>query len=445
MFKKTFKVIASAALLFTSVIQSAHALPSFARQTGEACVACHVSAFGPQLTPHGLQFKLGGYTDTDGKDGKIPLSMMMVGGLTHTKKDATEDYAHFGNNNVLSAQEISLFLAGGVNDHVGGFAQATWNDGDKHVNLDNMDLRIVNKTTHGDKDLVYGLSINNNPTIQDPFNTLPGWRFPYTSTEHGPEYNASPLIDGGLEHSVMGISAYSFFDNSIYAEVGGYQSLSPSMLKKLNVEGAGKLNGVAPYWRLALFQDYKKQAFNVGIFGMNAKVQPDYLSSGPYDKYRDIGVDASYQFLGTREHIWTANAAYIHEKTTFNATEGDHDNKHTNLNRFDINTSYNYQNTYGLSAGIFGVNGKKDMTYYNTGDADTGSVKGSPDTRGYILQADYTPWGKDDSWGSPWANLKVGLQYTGYTKFNGSKNNYDGNGRDAKDNNTLFAFAWISF
>lgn len=438
MFKNMTKLLSVLSLLAVSSFQNAHALPSFARQTGEACVACHIGAFGPQLTPHGLQFKLGGYTDTDGKAGKVPLSVMMVEGFTHTKKDAPDgSYPHFDNNNNFSMQEVSIFLAGGLNDHVGGFGQATWNDGDKHVNLDNVDLRVVNKTTYGDKDWVYGLSINNNPTVQDPFNTLPAWRFPYTSTEHGPEYLASPKLDGGMEMSVMGVSAYSFFNNALYAEVGGYKSLSPSMLKKLNVEGAGRVDGIAPYWRLALFQDMKKQAFNVGIFGMNARLQPDYLGSGPYDTYRDMGVDASYQFLGTREHIWTANASYMHEKMTLNATEAD--NRHNNLNRFDINTTYHYNNTYGLSAGLFGINGSRDATMYSD------SANGSADTRGYILQADYTPWGKDESWGAPWANLKVGLQYTGYNKFNGSKNNYDGTGRDAKDNNTLFAFAWVSF
>lgn len=427
-------------LCVLGISQISHALPSFARQTGESCAACHIGGYGPQLTPHGVQFKLGGYTDTDGKSGKVPLSVMMVEGFTHTKKDASEDPApHLNNNNNLSMQELSLFLAGGLNDHVGGFAQTTWNDGDKKVNLDNVDLRVVNKTSYGEKDWVYGLSVNNNPTVQDPFNTLPAWRFPFTSTEWGPENNASIKIDGGLSQSVIGVSAYSFFNNAIYAEVGGYQSLSPSMLKKLNVEGAGRLNGVAPYWRLALFQDLKKQAFNVGIFGMSAKLQPDYMSSGPYNKYRDIGVDASYQFLGTREHIWTANASYIHERMSLNAS--DSANKHNQLNRFDINTSYYYQNTYGLSLGLFGINGKKDNTFYSVDE----SANGSPNTRGYIIQADYTPWGKDDSWGSPWANLRLGLQYTGYNKFNGSKNNYDGTGRDAKDNNTLFAFAWLSF
>jgi hypothetical protein len=63
-------------LLLGLAAGTAHAVPSYARQTGSDCAACHVGAFGPQLTPYGIQFKLGGYTDTDGKEGKVPLSGM---------------------------------------------------------------------------------------------------------------------------------------------------------------------------------------------------------------------------------------------------------------------------------------------------------------------------------------------------------------------------------
>ena len=40
--------------------RAAHAVPSFARQTGFECVACHVS--WPELTSVGRQFNLGAYT-----------------------------------------------------------------------------------------------------------------------------------------------------------------------------------------------------------------------------------------------------------------------------------------------------------------------------------------------------------------------------------------------
>ena len=48
-----------AALLF-SIPRAAHAVPSYARQTGLACEACH-TVF-PQLTPFGRSFKASGYT-----------------------------------------------------------------------------------------------------------------------------------------------------------------------------------------------------------------------------------------------------------------------------------------------------------------------------------------------------------------------------------------------
>ena len=61
-------------LITLCTIPMAHAVPSFARQTGSECAACHVGAYGPHLTPYGIRFKLGGYTDSDGKSGKVPLS-----------------------------------------------------------------------------------------------------------------------------------------------------------------------------------------------------------------------------------------------------------------------------------------------------------------------------------------------------------------------------------
>jgi hypothetical protein len=61
-----------------------------------------------------------------------------------------------------------------------------------------------------------------------------------------------------------------------------------------------------------------------------------------------------------------------------------------------------------------------------------------------VLQLEYVPFGKQGSYGSPWANARFGLQYTGYNKFNGASHDYDGFGRNASSNNTLFVFAWLA-
>jgi hypothetical protein len=41
--------------------------------------------------------------------------------------------------------------------------------------------------------------------------------------------------------------------------------------------------------------------------------------------------------------------------------------------------------------------------------------------------------------------MRVGVQYTLYTRFNGSRRDFDGNGRDASNNDTLRVFTWVAF
>lgn len=60
-------------------------------------------------------------------------------------------------------------------------------------------------------------------------------------------------------------------------------------------------------------------------------------------------------------------------------------------------------------------------------------------------EVDYTPFGKEDSPFGDHVNLRLGLQYTDYLKFNGARSNYDGGGRNASDNNTVAVFAWLLF
>ena len=60
--------------IVAAVSDVAHAVPAFAVQTGEPCAACHIGAFGPQLTPFGRAFKIGGYTQGGGQGPEIPLA-----------------------------------------------------------------------------------------------------------------------------------------------------------------------------------------------------------------------------------------------------------------------------------------------------------------------------------------------------------------------------------
>jgi hypothetical protein len=45
----------------------------------------------------------------------------------------------------------------------------------------------------------------------------------------------------------------------------------------------------------------------------------------------------------------------------------------------------------------------------------------------------------------PLQNIDLSVAYTGYTKFNGGTTNYDGAGRNASDNNTVYIAVWLNF
>src|SRR5579859_3885168 len=79
-------------------LEPTRALPSFARQTGQECAACH-NGF-PELTPYGRLFKLNGYTFTGGNSDLPPIAVMAFGSYTHTEAGQTGGAAPgYGPNN----------------------------------------------------------------------------------------------------------------------------------------------------------------------------------------------------------------------------------------------------------------------------------------------------------------------------------------------------------
>jgi len=273
---------------------------------------------------------------------------------------------------------------------------------------------------------------------------MPVWGFPYVGSALGfGGAETGTLINGGLEQRVLGLSAYAFYDKNWYAELGTYRSLSTWTQWKLGLgkgDDPGKLGAGSAYWRLAYMQDMKSSAWSVGVFGLNTSLQPDRASGSPSNDYNDVGVDAQYQFLGTREHVFTAQTSFIRERERRDSLAVGVDASHRvgHINEFKINTSYHYRQTYGASLGYFSTTGTTDSLVY----AD--NRRSRPNTAGAVMQLDWTPFGKEDSWGAPWANARVGVQYTLYNQFDGASDNYDGAGRDASDNNTLFCFLWMA-
>ena len=141
-----YAVFTAAAVLAVAVIcvvsvSPAQALPSYARQTGQQCAACH-NGF-PELTPYGRQFKLNGYTWTGGTSDLPPIAAMAIPTFTNVRKGIDGGLVPgFGTNNDF-AFTGSLFYGGKIFDGLGSFAQVTFGNVSNRIHWDNIDLRYA--------------------------------------------------------------------------------------------------------------------------------------------------------------------------------------------------------------------------------------------------------------------------------------------------------------
>jgi hypothetical protein len=429
-------LLAATSLLVLLQATSASATPQFARQTGWECSTCHFNF--PELNDTGRQFKLMGYTM--GNRQTLPVGGMLLASMSKTANYnggyTSSDLPH---DHELIAEQVSLLTGGKITDNIGAFVQVTYDGVAHHTSLDNTDLRFADSTTLNGKNLIYGVTLNNNPTVQDLFNTTPVWGFPYVGSPVANAPIASTRIDGGLGQTA-GLGGYVDWNNNLYAELSFYHTADGAF----SILHAGQLaadrvflDGLNPYWRLAWHDSVGPHSWEFGAFGMSTKLFPDNTNpSGPTDHIRDMALDAQYQFVDG-PHRYSLKTVWIHEKADWNSdpTLADHSNTSDKLNTFRLSGSYFWDNKIGGSAGVFSTTGTTDALHFVNDGSISGSLNGSPNSRGYVLGVDYLPMDR----------IKLGLQYTGYTKFNGAASNYDGNGRNARDNNTLYLTGWFLF
>jgi hypothetical protein len=427
--------------------RAAHAIPSFASQTGKPCSQCHTLSFGPGLTEYGREFKLNGYTWGD-VDAPMPITLMALGGFSHADAPLPAPAApHYSTNDNISLDQVSLFYGGRLTEHLGAFVQGTYNGEKRNATWDNTDIRYARAVNFAGTDAVVGLSVNNNPTVQDLWNTTPAWGFPYITSPLLPAPGGAALIQGALAQTVLGVTAYTMIHKHVYLEGGVYKNLSDRWLGNvgLSPDNNPHMTGVAPYWRMAYQSDNDPHYLSLGFFGMTARFQPD-PTVPDRNRYSDLGFDGVYQYTNQDQSSLTVQASYIRENqdltATFNAGGSDRANEHLNIFRMDA--TYVFLQTWGVGAGFFDTTGNTDATLYSPGDV-SGSANGSPNSRGYTVQLEYVPFGKMTSWGGPWVNLRLGVQFTGYLEFNGGTTDYDGSGRSAHQNNSLFVYYWLAF
>ena len=469
---RNFSALGVLAAALLAAAPEAEAVPSFARQTGMACEACHTVY--PELTHFGRVFKANGYIlsnvkqvrDVTGKKEEllslaqtVPLSIMAQVSYTQMKT-SVPDLSAAGapgvaqNGTAGFPQQLSLFYAGKIAPNFGAFFQLTYANDSGTIGIDNTDLRFADTTLlSNNSPLTYGISLNNNPTVQDLWNSVPAWGFPFAASNANVSPLAGTAIDGAFAQDVAGITAYLFWNESLYAEVGGYRSAKQGQTNALT-GGAGPLDGtasnvmsgVAPYWRAAYEFNWDRNSLEVGVYGAEFRLYPGGGAplSGPLNRFNDVAEDLQYQFVGD-EHQFTLAGTHIHESMTLDASfaSGGSANPKNNLSTSRVWATYYYRRKIGGTLGYFSTTGSTDSALYpavadNANGVNQGvivSANGSPDTKGWIAEVNYLPW----------LNVKISAQYTAYNKFNGAGSNYDGLLRNASDNNTWYLLLWFAY
>jgi hypothetical protein len=454
----------------------AMAVPSFARQTGMACEACHTVY--PELTHFGRMFKANGYILDNVKQveavnsrrnqllelAQIPaLSIMAQVSYTHLDKplpDLTnvDVPGEAQNGTAAFPQQLSLFYAGKIAPHFGAFFQLTYANDSGTIAIDNTDLRFADMMIlPDDHSLVYGVSLNNNPTVQDLWNSTPAFGFPFASSNAMVSPLAGTAIDGTLAQDVAGLSAYAFWNESVYAEIGGYRSAKQGSTNALTgaagpLDGttSNVISGLAPYWRVAYEHNWGRHSIEAGLYGLDVKLLPGGSAGSPaplqspYNRFKDVAQDFQYQYVGD-EHLVTVAGTRIHESMSLNASfaGGAAANPSDDLTTFRLWATYYYRRWVGGTVGFFQTTGTADPSLYPaplpapdpSAAGVVTSANGLPDTRGWIAEANYLPW----------LNVKLSVQYTAFTKFNGGGSNYDGAGRSASNNNSLYFLLWFAY
>jgi hypothetical protein len=117
---------------------------------------------------------------------------------------------------------------------------------------DNLDVRYADKANFKDTSVVYGVSANNSPTVQERWNTTPAFGFPFVAS------NLSVVVLNGPQTS-----------------------------------------DAIPYFRVAYAPKWGNHSWQVGAFGLSANVTPAMVVIGTgFNQFRDLGLDSEYQYFG---------------------------------------------------------------------------------------------------------------------------------------------------
>ena len=183
------------------------------------------------------------------------------------------------------------------------------------------------------------------------------------------------------------------------------------------------IDGVAPYWRVALQHSWGNNYAALGTFGIHSNHFQTGIN-GPKDNFTDLGFDFQYA------HTMNVGSLTLHSsliKETENREDSTLTSSKYNFNSFKVDGNLYLKNGLGATVCYFNRSGSEDT--------NIGSLNNKPNSSGLIYQIEYLPF----------YNTKFSIQYVAYNKFDGNSVNYDGAGRNAAHNNTIYLLAWFNF
>ena len=282
---------------------------------------------------------------------------------------------------------------------------------------------------------MFGITLHNNPTVQDPWNTTPAWGYPFVASDVTPGSIAGTVIDGTLAEQVVGLGGYALWNNLLYLEAAGYRTALQPGASPADSTAVNAVHGVTPYWRAALEHQFGSTYGMIGTYGLLAHLYPAGIT-GPTNRFTDVAFDAQAERPFGEGGVVIVRTTWINEQQALAAflAAGETSGLNRTVNTARVNVTLEPTARYALTLGYFSTTGTRDSVLYAAGVL-TGSRTGRPTTDGVSEELDFNAW----------QNTRLGIQGVQFGQFNGAATNYDGSGRQATSNNTLYVFVWVAF